>query len=71
MKIKSNILGIEKLHLYDLGVPLENKFKKNYSIDESIEIIKNALKPLGKDYLEAVDYLLEGHIDAVPEENKH
>lgn len=71
LKIKANILGIDKPHLYDLSVPLDNNLKIKYSLEEGIEIIRNALKPLGDEYLKVVDYLLEGHIDAEPDDNKH
>lgn len=71
LKLKSDILGIDSPHLYDFGVPLDNNLKIKYSIEEAIEIIKNALSPLGKEYLKNVDYLLNGHIDAELDENKH
>ncbi len=71
LKIKSNLLGINNPHLYDFGVPLDNGLKIKYSFEEAVEIIKNALKPLGDEYLQVVEYLLNGHIDAVPDENKH
>ena len=71
LSIKSSLLGIKKPHLYDFGVPLDNGFKKKYSFQDAVEIIKNALKPLGNDYLEVVDELLNGHIDAEPDQDKH
>jgi oligoendopeptidase F len=71
LKIKSDLLGIDDPHLYDFGVPLDNNLKIKYSFEEAVEIIKNALKPLGDEYLEVVDFLLNGHIDAEPNENKH
>lgn len=71
LKIKSDLLGIDNPHLYDFGVPLDNNLKIKYSFEEAVEIIKNALKPLGDEYLEVVDFLLNGHIDAEPNENKH
>ena len=71
LKIKSDLLGIDDPHLYDFGVPLDNNLKIKYSFEEAVEIIKNALRPLGDEYLEVVDFLLNGHIDAEPNENKH
>ncbi len=68
---KSILLNIDKLCIYDLGVPLDNNLKIKYTISEAIEIIKNALKPLGDDYLSVVDLLLNGHIDALSDDNKH
>lgn len=71
LKIKSDLLEINDPHLYDFGVPLDNNLKIKYSIEEAVKIIKDALKPLGNEYLKVVDYLLDGHIDAETDENKH
>ena len=69
IKQKSLILKIDNPYLYDLGVSLNSNIK--FTLEEAIEIIKNALKPLGDKYLETVDILLNGHIDALPNEDKH
>ena len=69
--MKANLLGIKKPHLYDFGVPLDSQLKIKYSFEEAVEIIENALKPLGEEYLEAVRYLLKNHFDAEVDEKKH
>lgn len=71
LKIKADLLDIKEPHLYDFGVPLNNNLKIKYSFEDAIEIIKKALKPLGDKYLQVVEYLLNGHIDAEPDNNKH
>ena len=71
LKIKSSLLEIDAPHLYDFGVSLVPNFVTKYSLEEAIEIIKNALKPLGEEYLEVVFQLFQGHIDAKFDENKH
>lgn len=71
LKLKAEFLEIDDPHLYDFGVPLDSDLKIKYSLEEAIEIIRNALKPLGDKYLEVVDILLDGHIDTEPDENKH
>lgn len=71
LKIKSDLLNIEDAHLYDFGVPLDDNLNIKYSSSEAVEIIKNALKPLGDEYLRVVEHLLNGHIDAEPNDNKH
>lgn len=68
--IKSKKLKIKKPHLYDFGVNLSENVPK-YSLDDAIMIIKEALKPLGADYLKVVDILLNGHIDASIDNKKH
>ena len=71
LKLKAQILEITDPHLYDFGVPLDFDNKRKYTIEEGVAIIKEALKPLGKQYLEVVDTLLQGHIDAELSEEKH
>lgn len=71
LKIKSELLGLEEVHLYDLGVPLDNNLKAKYSLEDAKEIILNALKPLGKEYINAVKILFNDHIDAELDDNKH
>ena len=71
LKIKSNHLGISNPHIYDLRVPLDNDLKRKYTLDEAIAIIKEALKPLGNEYLNALGKILDGHIDATLNESKH
>ena len=70
-KIKGDMLDIKDIHLYDLNVPLDNNLKTKYTLDEAIVIIKNSLNPLGDKYLSVVESLLNGHIDATLDENKH
>ena len=71
LKMKSDLLEIKQTHLYDFGVSLDYCGNVTYSIDDAVQIIKNALKPLGEEYLNVVLYLLDGHIDAELNENKH
>ena len=71
LKIKSDLLEIEKPHLYDFGVPLDNNLKIKYSLEDAKEIILKALEPLGLEYIEVVKTLFDGHIDAKLDENKH
>ncbi|MGD8782549.1 MAG: oligoendopeptidase F [Ignavibacteria bacterium] len=49
--LKKKILGVEKMHAYDTYVTLFPSVKKEYTYDESKDILLEALKPLGKDYL--------------------
>ena len=71
LKIKSNLLEIEKPHLYDFGVHLDSNLKIKYSQEEAKKIILNALEPLGTEYTKIVKILFNGHIDAELDENKH
>ena len=69
--LKAQTLGVLDPHLYDLSVPLNDSISKKYTMEEAIQIVREALKPLGEKYLNVVDILLDGHIDATVDEKKH
>ncbi|MBK8943794.1 MAG: oligoendopeptidase F [Ignavibacteriae bacterium] len=54
-KLKKKILGIDSLHAYDTYVTLFPGVKKEYSYEQSKEILLKALKPLGEDYLKSLE----------------
>ena len=56
--LKAQTLGVLDPHLYDLSVPLDDPISKKYTIEEAIQIVREALKPLGEKYLNVVDTLL-------------
>jgi len=49
--LKKKILGVNEIHPYDTYVSLFPSVSKKYSYDESVEILLDALKPLGDEYL--------------------
>lgn len=71
IKLKLKKINIKDPKFYDIRIPFAKEVCKKYTIEDAVEIIKNALKPLGNQYLEKVQFLLNGYIDAMPEENKH
>lgn len=72
LKLKTDYIDISNPHLYDLTVPFNSDLKIKYSLEDAISIIKNALKPLGSEYINIVEHLLSnGHFDAKPNDNKH
>ena len=44
-------MGLAKLHMYDLHVPVVSEYKLSVSYEEACEIVKKALAPLGEEYL--------------------
>ena len=56
--LKAQTLGVLDPHLYDLSVPLNDSISKKYTMEEAIQIVREALKPLGEKYLNVVDTLL-------------
>ncbi|MEG1310703.1 MAG: oligoendopeptidase F [Romboutsia sp.] len=69
--IKKKFLGLDEIHTYDLYVPLTNKFDMNIPYEKAQEIILNALKPLGEEYLSIINKAFEdGWIDVYENEGK-
>ena len=71
IKLKMDYLQISDPHVYDLNLSITKDLNINYSLEEAISIIHESLKPLGEEYLKVVDLLLDGHIDASPDDKKH
>ena len=69
--MKKDILGLDELHLYDVYAPLVKNSTKTYSFDEAKELVRNALKVLGEDYIKIIDKAFEDRwIDIYHNENK-
>lgn len=57
-KLRKKILNLDTLYNYDLGAKLSHS-KKEYSIEEGIKTVREALKPLGEEYLNKYDKLIK------------
>ena len=71
--LKKNALGYNELHPYDLYVPLSQAGEKSFSctFKEACEIVKNALQPLGRTYVETLQKgMTEGWIDIYENKGK-
>ncbi|MFA6596085.1 MAG: oligoendopeptidase F [Ignavibacteriaceae bacterium] len=53
--LKKRMLKLDKLHPFDTYVSIFPFKDKKYSYDESLEIVKKALQPLGTNYLGIID----------------
>lgn len=63
-EIRKKILGVEELRHYDVYVPLVKAVEVKTSYDEAVEIIRNALAPLGKEYTDRLcNGLKNGWVD--------
>lgn len=51
MKIKKDCLKVEELHFYDIYAPIVEDDKKVITFEEAKETVKEALKPLGEEYI--------------------
>ena len=70
-ELKKEFLGLDKINMYDLYVPLTDNFDMEIPYEKAQEIILEALKPLGEEYLENVKKAFsEGWIDVYGNEGK-
>lgn len=70
LKIKKEKLKLKEMHIYDVYVNPIKDIDKNICYKDAIEIIMNALKPLGKVYLKDAKKGLNDWIDLYPKEGK-
>ncbi|WP_038037537.1 oligoendopeptidase F [Thermorudis peleae] len=52
--LRKQVLGLDRLRMYDLVVPLVLMPPRRYTYDEAREIVLAALQPLGEDYVQAL-----------------
>lgn len=69
-RVKSKMLG-SKLHMYDLYVNTSKMPSETISYDNGLKIVNKALKPLGEEYLERFNYLIDNRcVDVYPKNKK-
>ena len=52
--LRKKVMGVDDLRHYDVYVPLVSSIKTHKTYDEAAEIVKEALAPLGKDYVDVI-----------------
>ena len=57
--LKKKLLKIKELHPYDTYVSLFSMEEKKYSYGEAKKVVRDALKPLGKEYLNSLETAFE------------
>lgn len=71
LKLKSEFLNLDKLHMYDLYVPMIRDFDMKIKYEDAKDIILNALKPLGEEYISIIKKAFnEKWIDVYENEGK-
>ena len=50
VKLRKEVLGVEKLHMYDLYTPLVSDVKMEVPYEEAKDLVIKGLSPLGEDY---------------------
>jgi oligoendopeptidase F len=53
-------LGVDAIRLYDTKVPLVSEIKVEHSFDEAVDVVAEALSPLGDEYVETLTNGLRG-----------
>ncbi|MBU5307110.1 oligoendopeptidase F [Clostridioides mangenotii] len=71
IELKKKFLELDEIHMYDLYVPLTDKYDIKIQYEEAQDIILKALAPLGEDYLNVIKKAFsEGWIDVYENEGK-
>ena len=60
-------LGLEKLDMYDIHCPLVPDAARNVPWQEAVEMVRNALAPLGKEYVSVLDKAFRERWIDIPE----
>lgn len=69
--LKHKSSGLKEFHTYDSNVASFGEKPCKIEFEESVELVKEALKPLGSEYAKVIDKMLdEGWIDVYPKEHK-
>lgn len=70
--LRKRVLGVDELKHWDVYVPLVKSVKSKISYEESVEICRNALSVLGKEYTDTLcGGLLGGWCDRFENKGKH
>ncbi|MBS1372022.1 MAG: oligoendopeptidase F [Lentisphaeria bacterium] len=67
MKLRREVMGLEKLNMYDMYNPLVPSCRKEYTFPEAVELVKNAFAPLGREYTENLELAFSQRWVDVPE----
>lgn len=71
VNIKKKLLGLDEIHMYDLYVPLVEIPKEHIEFEEAVNIVKEGLEPLGREYLTIFEQgVKDGWIDVFANKGK-
>ena len=71
-KLKKDVLGLSRYHLYDIYTPLIGSCTKKYTYEEAVEEVLDAVKIFGSEYHDTLERgIKEGHwVDVYPNRGK-
>lgn len=71
VNLRKKLLGVDKLYMYDMYVPLIKLPETVVSFEEGLDIMRDALQPLGEEYLSKMNKgIEEGWIDVYENKGK-
>ncbi len=71
LELRRRALGVEKLHLYDIYTPLAKARPREIPYQEATEMVLQALRPLGEDYINTAQKAFsEGWVDVAENQGK-
>ncbi len=50
LRLRQKLLGLDKLHYYDLYAPIVKDLDLSYAYEEAVELVLASLRPLGEEY---------------------
>ncbi|MGN0702268.1 MAG: oligoendopeptidase F [Lentihominibacter sp.] len=69
--LRKELLGLDRMYMYDMYVPLISIPERHISFEDGLDIIRKALVPLGSDYIEKMNNGIdEGWIDVYENRGK-
>lgn len=69
--VRKKVLGVDKLHMYDVYTPIVAAQNQTYEFKQAKQMVLEALKPMGEDYLSHAREGLENRwIDIYPNKGK-
>lgn len=71
LALRKKALGLSELHMYDLYCPMVQGIEETYTLEQAKTMVKEALAPLGPDYIRQLEQgLTGGWIDAYENKGK-
>jgi len=71
LELRKRMLGLDNLYYYDMYPSLIEEKEINYTIEEAQDLVKQALQPLGSDYVDKIEEAFDNRwIDMFPNTGK-
>ena len=71
VELRKKLLGLDKMYMYDMYVPLIRIPNRKIPFEDGLDIMRDALKPLGKDYINKMNKgISQGWIDVYENKGK-